>query len=747
MATDYEALAKQFGGTAVTASKVNEPFRVDIGGVPLFAETAGANIKPPEGYKLLPMSLADSKPPGTFYDETTGAFFTPSTQASQVVQPQAKQAVDLDALAAQLGGRVEEAREPSTTATGLAGAATRGVALPAAGAMLGAAMGAPFAGVGAIPGAIAGAGAATLAGLVADPVVGAVNSLFGTKYTMPTDALEDLLTRVGVAQPRTAAERIVQTTAAGASGGAGGVALGKAVEAAAAGPVTREVGRMMASTPGFQTLTGGTAGAAGGIAKEAGAGPVGQIAATIGGALIPSIPAATRAVTQQVAKQIAPAGAGIRERTEPVTIEQLRLGYDAPIAPTTKESLQSIVATVGEKISPQQSATLRKVITQNPDSVELVKYRLSGTQAVPDNEAASAIKQGWKDGTIASIKAASDKDRQAMTKMLNIFKMGEKNEKFRTMKRPADILGDTVQARIDFLINSNKQAGKDLNKIVNTRLAGQQVDFDTSINQFLGDLAESRIKVIRDKNGVAKVDLDGSKIEGDTAAENLLNIVLKRFSKTDVPDAQRVHEAKQFIDTRVSYGKVNPANALTTQAENIVKSLRFNLNQALGDKFSEYKAANTKYADTKTALDAMQESAGTKINFDSENANKALGTAMRKLTSNYSTRANLIDALDLANSTSTKYGMKLDDDIVNQLIFANELDRMFGAAAQTSLKGEVASAQRTGVEIASDLATRGGAARRALELLAEKAEELRGINKENAVKAMEELLKRKAGQP
>lgn len=740
MATDYIAAAKEFGGTAAIAE--SQPFRVDVSGVPLFAETAGANITPPEGYKLLPVALADNKPPGTYYDEATSAFFTPITQPQQT---QANQQIDYIAAASEFGGT--PVTPPSTTLTGLAGAATRGMALPAAGAALGAAMGAPFAGVGAIPGAIAGAGAATLAGLVGDPIISGINSLLGTKYTLPTEAMEDLLTRIGVKEARTEAERIVQATAQGASGGAGGVALGKAVEAAAAGPVAREVGRMMATTPGFQTLTGATGGAAGGIAKEAGAGPVGQIAATIGGALVPSIPAATRAVTQQVAKQVAPAGAGIRERLEPVTIEQLRLGYDAPTAPTIRESVQSIVATVGEKISPQQSATLRKEITQNPDSTELVNFRISGTQAVPDNEAASAIKQGWKDGTIASIKAASDKDRQAMTKMLNIFKMGEKNEKFRTMKRPADILGDTVQSRIDFLINSNKQAGKDLNKIVNTKLAGQQVDFDPAINQFLGDLAESRIKVIRDKNGVAKVDLDGSKIEGDTAAENLLNIVLKRFSKTDVPDAQRVHEAKQFIDTRVSYGKVNPANALTTQAENIVKSLRFNLNQALGDKFPEYKAANTKYSDTKTALDEMQDSAGTRINFDSENANKALGTAMRKLTSNYSTRANLIDALDLANSTSTKYGMKLDDDIVNQLIFVNELDRMFGAAAQTSLKGEVASAQRTGVEIASDLATRGGAARRAVELLAEKAEELRGINKENAVKAMEELLKRKTGQP
>ena len=635
-----------------------------------------------------------------------------------------------------------EAPAPETTVKGLAGAATRGFALPAAGAALGAAIGAPFAGVGAIPGAIAGAGAATLAGLIGDPIIGSINSLFGTKYTMPTDAMEDLLTRVGVAEPRTAAERIMQTTAAGASGALGGVAAGKAVEAAATSPITREVGRLLATTPGFQALSGATGAAAGGVAKESGAGTAGQIAATVGGALIPSIPAATRAVTQQVARQVAPPGAGIRERLEPTTIEQLRLGVEPPTEPTIRESLQSIKATVGEKLSPQDAATLRKQIAQNPDSTELVNFRISGSQAVPDNEATSAIKQGWKDGTIASIKAATDKDRQAMTQMLNIFKMGEKREAFRALKRPADILGDTVQSRVDFLANANETSGKAIDRIAKTRLRGQPVDFDPAVNTFLDDLGAIGVKVEMDQGGLAKVNLQGSRIEGDTGAERLLNIVLKRLSKTDAPDALGVHDAKRFIDTQVNYGKKNLANPLTAEAERVVKNLRRNLNESLGEKFPVYKAANEKYADTITALDDLQRAAGTQIDFDSPNANKALGTAMRKLTSNYGTRANLIDSLDQANQVASKYGMKLDDDIVNQLIFVNELDRMFGAAAQTSLKGQMSEAMQTGLDIA-----RGNAASRAMDLLAEKAQNLRGINKENAVKAMEELLKRKAGRP
>jgi hypothetical protein len=619
---------------------------------------------------------------------------------------------------------------PDTTLTGLAGAATRGLALPAAGALAGAAMGAPFAGVGAIPGAIAGAGAATLAGMVGDPVVSSINSMFGTKYTLPTDALQDLLSRVGVAEPRTAAERIVQTTTAGAATAGGSVALGKTLQAAA-GPVTQGVGRLMAAAPGLQVASGASSGASGQIAKEMGAGPLGQIAASLGGGLLPAVPQIAKLATQATAKAIAPKGAGIREQIEP----------------TFRESVQSIQATTGEKVAdvlaiPSSREVIARTIKETPDSIDTVKFRLSGTQVVPDNQASEALKQGWKDGTVASIKAATDKDRNAMTKMLNVFKMGEKSDKFRAMNRPADILGDTVQARVDFLANSNQQAGKAIDRIAQSRLRGQSVNYDPVINSFINDLGAIGVKVEMDQNGIAKAILQGSDIQGDKAAQRILNSVLERLSTDKAPDAYGVHTAKRFIDTQVNYGKKNLANPLTSQAERTLKSLRRNLNQSLGEKFPVYKAANDKYADTITALDDLQKSAGTQIDFDSPNANKALGTAMRKLTSNYGTRANLIDSLDQANQVASKYGMKMEDDVVNQLIFVNELDRMFGAVADTSLKGQVGQALSTGVDIA-----RGNIASRAIDLLAEKAENLRGVNKENAIKAMEEILKRKANQP
>jgi hypothetical protein len=178
-----------------------------------------------------------------------------------------------------------EPAKPETTATGIGGAVTRGLALPAAGAALGAAMGAPIGGVGAIPGALAGGAAGVLAPLIGDPIVGTVNRMLGTKYTMPTQAMEDLLTRIGVAQPKTEAERIVQATSAGAAGAGGMAALGRTVQTLAgqASPVTREVGRMLATQPATQVAGGAGAGLAGQAAQEAGAGPLGQIGASLVG--------------------------------------------------------------------------------------------------------------------------------------------------------------------------------------------------------------------------------------------------------------------------------------------------------------------------------------------------------------------------------------------------------------------------------------------------------------------------------
>lgn len=170
--------------------------------------------------------------------------------------------------------------EAETDIAGVTGAISRGLAPIAGGAVLGAAAGAPFAGVGAIPGAVAGAAAGGLATLVGDPITSLVNNVMGTNYEAPSEALGNFLTKLGVAEPDTETERILQA-ASGAAGGAGGmVALGKVLQRAG-GHTVRGVGTQLAAQPVQQVAGGIGSGLAAQSVAEMGGGPGAQLAASL----------------------------------------------------------------------------------------------------------------------------------------------------------------------------------------------------------------------------------------------------------------------------------------------------------------------------------------------------------------------------------------------------------------------------------------------------------------------------------
>lgn len=326
-------------------------------------------------------------------------------------------------------------KEPETTLTGLAGAATRGLALPAAGAALGALAGAPIGGVGAIPGAIAGAGAATLAQVVGDPIVGLVNRVLGTQYTAPTQAMEDLLTRLNVAQPKTEAERIVQATAAGAAGAGGIAAAGRAAQTAAgsAAPVAREVGRMVASQPALQVAGGAGAGLAGQAAQEAGAGTVGQIAATIGGAMAPvgiaAVPGVVRGVRAATRRQ--PAAVTQQQRVEPT------------MPPTPKQP----TVPAATQVMPKQP-TAPAVAQAAPEQ----QVAQTAAQVVPDQETAQAATEAFEEvGSLARKASGSGPGSEAAkAKLADIAQVNPDARAAAErlgMDLPFDVFSDNPQVR------------------------------------------------------------------------------------------------------------------------------------------------------------------------------------------------------------------------------------------------------------------------------------------------------------
>jgi hypothetical protein len=191
-----------------------------------------------------------------------------------------------------------------TTAAGIAGAVTRGAAPVAMGALGGGAVAGP-------PGAVLGAGVGALAPLVLDPAVEAVNRLFGTNLSTPSQALNNLLTKMGVAVPETAAERGTETVTRGVTTGIAGPAgvgrllqtvtapgsvaarTGAAIEAGGMGP-TGAAGLTGFRGAGVRAGAGGTSGLIGGMAAEGT--PAGATGGAIVGALTPGVAAALKGV-------------------------------------------------------------------------------------------------------------------------------------------------------------------------------------------------------------------------------------------------------------------------------------------------------------------------------------------------------------------------------------------------------------------------------------------------------------------
>lgn len=376
-------------------------------------------------------------------------------------------------------------------------------------------------------------------------------------------------------------------------------------------------------------------------------------------------------------------------------------------------------------------------------------YRLTETgDVVKDGAQKGAMKQGFDPGLVAMIKASPPKAREKMAAMVDVVEQGKKNFRYSAENRPLDIAGDSVLSRVKVVREANRAAGNRLDHTAKA-LKGQRVDVAPAVDSFLGELEDMGVKF---SPADGKVTFQGSDLEGVPGPQRVVKTVLGRMLNTKAPDAYDVHRMKRFIDEQVTYGK--NARGLGGKTERILKGLRHNLDGLLDEQFPEYNRVNTDYSETIGALDSLQDVAGKKMDFYGPNADKAIGTLTRRLLSNAQSRVPLTDAINQLDSVAKKFTTKggtdivphgyvskrsgisaadLDDDIMGQVMFVDELEKIFGASARTSLQGDVEKAARQ----AANADGKG----MIVDALISGANKARGINEENALKAIRELLK------
>jgi hypothetical protein len=234
-----------------------------------------------------------------------------------------------------------EPKETDTTAAGMAGAIERGIAPVATGAAVGAGLGSLAGGVGAIPGAAAGAGAAGLTQLATELYKPLARYMNWGEAASPQDAAGKVLDAFGAKRPSNSVEWGTQAMAGGVANAVAGSGAANQLALRATNPVTKAVAGKMAEGPMRQAVSGALGGAGAQTAAEMGAGPTGQLVASLAAGGLPYGSPGLRS------------NAAVR----PAALEARNAGYSLPPASISEKPgmISNILAGWSGKIKTQQA--------------------------------------------------------------------------------------------------------------------------------------------------------------------------------------------------------------------------------------------------------------------------------------------------------------------------------------------------------------------------------------------------------
>lgn len=237
-----------------------------------------------------------------------------------------------------------------------AGLTARAVGPVAAGALAGGALGGP-------PLAAVGALGVGLGQMVGDPLVGLYNRAMGTNVPTPSQSMESLMTKVGLPEPATPTERVVQditrsgASATGFARGAGQLGAtmlaGRQMAGQPAG-IAPDVLGLLAQYPAQQVSGAALAGGAGGMLREGDVGTAGQLAGSMAAGMVapggPKLPltqriaAAPKTLVQpftEEGRQVMIGSVLNKLATNPQAA-QARLAEAAPLVPGVKPTTAGI---------------------------------------------------------------------------------------------------------------------------------------------------------------------------------------------------------------------------------------------------------------------------------------------------------------------------------------------------------------------------------------------------------------------
>lgn len=369
---------------------------------------------------------------------------------------------------------------------------------------------------------------------------------------MPSQVIQQGMNAAGVPQPENARERVVQDVAGAMAGVVPSVGIGNAMSRAAS-PVVSTVGRGLAAMPGMQIAGSAGAGAGGGIAREEGFGPVGQIGASVlggaGGVLGASgLTAAARGLSNVFSK------------STPMPAAQAQAAAQAGVA-----SVLDQMGDAGRAVTPDQIAALEQKVaaqlqrTGKVDAAALMRAQdfskagIKGTLGQITRDPAQYAKErnvrGLEGIGDELLTRFSDQNSQLQRALSRV--RGNPSETFQAGESLSDALKG-VDERMRGQVSAAYRAARDSSgKDLNVPLSGLAQDYANVVknfaekvpggvrNQFeglgLNSGTQRRVFTVEDAEGLLKVlnDNMGSDRATNTALGQLRDAVKSAVLSAD----------------------------------------------------------------------------------------------------------------------------------------------------------------------------------------------------------------------
>jgi len=320
----------------------------------------------------------------------------------------------------------------------------------------------------------------------------------------------------------------------------------------------------------------------------------------------------------------------------------------------------------------------------------VVTRRLARAGASKQKLAKVAEKTGFESKQAKLIASLKPKDRAVAKKMVQLADKIEDGSG-RITARPIDYVGKNMvkkQAKIDAL---RRVKGAKLGKVAKS-LQGKTFDSTPIKEAVANSMDDLGIKVL--DNGA--YDFSNSVFKNLPSLQKRLVQAFEQANKIG-DNPYQAHIFKKSIDELVNYG--TKGEGLKGTAEMTLKGLRKATDNALDLNFPKYATINNEYRELANVSQLNRELFGK----SGATAIKA-GQKMRSVFSNASvSRDKALGYLNELEKVAGKYGIKTGDNVLDQALFAQALEKPYGTFTDTALVNEVGKGVQEGINTASSL--------------------------------------------